>query len=388
MRLAIVTSHPIQYHAPWFRALGEQPGIDLEVLYCHRATQKDQADAGFGVEFEWDRSLLDGYTYNFLTNVSATPNVSHFSGLDTPELAERLKHYSAVLVSGWHYKSALQAIWTCWRRRIPVMVRSDSHLHTPRSVLKKFMKELPYRGFITRLDACLAVGQWSKEYFLHYGASRDRIFLVPHGVDEFFDRSPETSTERCVALRSQWGLESNRIVFLFVGKFIAVKRPLDFVRAIKLAHRRNHRITGLMVGDGPLRERCERLVAEFDLPIRFSGFLNQSRIMEAYAVADALILPSEGETWGLVVNEAMSCRRPTVVSDQVGCAPDLVLEGKTGFVFPAGDVEALASRIINCAAAPEQLAIMGVHAKAHMESYSIPAAVRGVTEALGRIVRC
>src|SRR5205085_4665905 len=110
---------------------------------------------------------------------------------------------------------------------------------------------------------------------------------------------------------------------------------------------------GAMAGDGPLRPAVEAAVAERSAPIRLCGFLNQSRIPEAYAAADVLVLPSDGgETWGLVVNEAMAAGRPALVSDQVGCAPDLVLDGQTGYVFPCGNVEPLAAHMARLAADP------------------------------------
>ena len=117
---------------------------------------------------------------------------------------------------------------------------------------------------------------------------------------------------------------------------------MDFVCAIEQSVRRNPRIQGLMVGDGPLRAGCDSLVQDRQVPIRFTGFLNQSEIIRAYVASDALVLPSDGgETWGLVVNEAMACARPCIVSDRVGCGPDLVIPQETGSIFPLGDVEAL-----------------------------------------------
>src|SRR5438034_997118 len=126
-RLAIMTTHPIQYHAPWFRALSAHPEIDLEVFFCHKATPKEQAEAGFGVEFDWDVSLLEGYPHRFLKNVAARPGVNGFRGLDTPEIAELVhrKSFDVLLINGWHYQSAWQAIFACWRAKMPVMVRSD-----------------------------------------------------------------------------------------------------------------------------------------------------------------------------------------------------------------------------------------------------------------------
>jgi glycosyltransferase involved in cell wall biosynthesis len=388
IRLACVTTHPIQYHAQWFRALAAHPQIDLEVLYCHHATPGEQSDAGFGVEFEWDVPLLDGYKYRLLENVAGKPSVGSFRGLDTPELYSLISagRYDAVFVNGWHYKSAWQAIRACWKRKVPVMARSDSHLHTKRHLSKRLMKEIPYRWFIAKLDACLAVGSWSREYFLHYGARPDRIFMVPHAARAVSDRDVRSFEGQRQRFRGQWELRASDTVFVFSGKFIGKKRPLDFVRAIGEARRLNPRIVGLMVGDGPLRGECQRLARELDAPIRFSGFLNQSRIAEAYIAADALVLPSDGgETWGLVVNEAMSWGRPCLVSDHVGCGPDLVFHGETGMVFPLGDVKALASHLADCASHTERLISMGKKAQERLGSYSISAAVEGLLQALSRV---
>jgi glycosyltransferase involved in cell wall biosynthesis len=346
MRLAILATHAIQYHAPWFRSLAEQPEIDLEVLYCHRATPREQASAGFDVEFDWDVSLLDGYPHRFLRNVARKPSLSGFGGLDTPEIAAIIKqeNFDAVIVNGWNYKSAWQAMRACWRTKTPVMVRSDSHLHTGRSLLKKAAKLPLYRWFIPKVDACCAVGTWSREYFLHYGARPDRIFIVPHVVDvDFFRKEAERLRSQQTELRREWQLDEAATAFLFAGKFVEKKRPLDFINAIAMANKNGTRIVGLMVGDGPLRQTCEDEVKRTDAPIRFAGFLNQSRMPKAYAAADALVLPSEGETWGMVVNEAMASGKPCIVSDGVGCAPDMILPGKTGDVFPAGDIAALSS---------------------------------------------
>src|SRR6266404_3034477 len=229
-KLAVVTTHPIQYHSQWFRALGEHPQMDLDVLYCHQATPGEQAKAGFGVEFDWDVPLLDGYQYRFLKNISSKPSVGSFRSMDTPEVRDLIieDRYDAVLVNGWHYKSAWQAIRTCWKRGLPVMVRGDSHLRTERHPLKTAVKELPYRYFINKFDACLAAGKWSTEYFIRYGARPDRVFLVPHAVDAVSDDELRFAASRRLEFRKRWRLNESEIVFAFVGKFTEKKRPLDF----------------------------------------------------------------------------------------------------------------------------------------------------------------
>src|SRR5438309_1390208 len=106
--LAILASHPVQYQAAWFRALAAHPEVELEVLFCRAATPREQAAAGFGVEFDWDVSLLDGYPHRFLRNMAHKPSLHGFSGIDTPDVKEIVEQekFDAVIINGWHYKSA------------------------------------------------------------------------------------------------------------------------------------------------------------------------------------------------------------------------------------------------------------------------------------------
>ncbi|HVS82076.1 MAG TPA: glycosyltransferase family 4 protein [Pyrinomonadaceae bacterium] len=385
-RLAVVTTHPIQYQSPWFRALAEHSDIDLEVLYCHQATPQEQASAGFNVEFDWDVSLLDGYPHRFLRNVARKPSLNGFAGLDTPQISDIVKaeDFDAVIVNGWNYKSAWQAMRACWRTKTPVMVRSDSHLHTERSLPKKVAKLPLYRWFIPKADACCAVGTWSRDYFLHYGARPERVFIVPHVVDvDFFRKEAGRLRPQRTELRREWQLDEAATVFLFAGKFVEKKRPLDFINAIAGANKNAKTIMGLMVGNGPLRQVCEDAVKTTNAPIRFAGFLNQSKMPTAYAAADALVLPSDGgETWGLVINEAMASGKPCLVSDRVGCGPDLIVAGETGDVFPVGDIAALASLLGSYADGRSALTGMGAKAEQEASRYSIGAAVEGVMDAI------
>lgn len=383
-RLAILNTHPIQYHGTWFRSLASQPGLSIEVFYCHNATATEQADAGFAVEFDWDIPLLNGYPHRFLRNVARRPGIAGFSGLDTPEIKDIItrERFDAVMINGWHYKSAWQALRACWQTRTPVMVRSDSHLHAPRGLIKRIAKRPFYSWFISKLDACLPVGTWSSDYFLHYGARPERVFIVPHVVDtDYFESESQRLTPQRETLRGQWRLDQSAVVFLFAGKFTEIKRPLDFVDAIAAAGKEAH-VAGLMVGDGPLRRACEESVISRNLPITFAGFLNQSRMAEAYVATDALVLPSTSETWGVVVNEAMACGRPCFVSDQVGCGPDMVKSDQTGASFPVGNTEALGLLMSKFAGNQTQRGWMSERVKEQAQQYTLSVAVSRVMQAL------
>jgi len=371
--------------------LEAHPNLDPEVLFCHKATAEDQSQAGFGVSFDWDLPILDGYRYRFLENTGSHPSLSRFAGLDTPEIREivRLERFDAVIINGWHYKSAWQAMRACWKTGTPVMVRSDSHLHTERPLFKRMAKRPFYSWFISKLDACLPVGKWSSDYFLHYGAAPERVFIVPHVVDtDYFESEARRLGAQRNALRAQWGLDESAVVFLFAGKFIDKKRPLDFVNAIAEARLRGAEVAGFMVGDGPLRSGCEEVVRRENVPVKFAGFLNQSQIAQAYVAADALVLPSDGgETWGLVVNEAMACGLSCFVSDQVGCGPDMIIPDETGAVFPLGNTDALGALLAEFAADRTRMRRMGDRAIEQARKYSVSVAVDRTLRAVEAVSR-
>lgn len=380
---AYIITHPIQYYTPVLQQLERTAPDQVQVFYCSGELESSHAQAGFGVSYRWDVPLLEGYRYRFLTNRAARPSTTSFAGLDNPELSRIIasRAYSAVVVNGWHFKSAWRAILACWRHGVPVLIRSDSHLRGIGN-FKKWGKFPLHRIFIPHLDGCLAAGSWSRDYFENYGASPNHIFTIPHCVDNRrFEHAMHLLRPRREELRRQWGIPTDATVFLFAGKFIPVKRPCDFVKAIGQSAAVEPSIAGLMVGDGPLREQCEEQARRAGAPVRFTGFLNQTQIAEAYAAADAAVLPSASETWGLVVNEAMASGLPCIVSDYVGCSPDVIDRGVTGDIFPVGEVNTLSSLLVRYAHSGA-LATMGRNAQRKIEGYSVEAASSALLKAV------
>lgn len=387
MKLALVASHPIQYQAPWFRALARV--VDLEVLYCHRQDAAGQAAAGFGQPFEWDIPLLDGYNFRWLENVSRHPGVEEFSGCDTPGIGRVLREggFDACLVNGWYLKSCLQAIHACRQQHIPVLVRGDSQLKTFRPWTTRIAKYWPYRWFLSKIDAHLYVGRANRAYLRHYGVQERRLFFAPHFVDNdrFVEGADRARREGAATLlRAEHGAGPDEVVFLFAGKLIAKKRPGDFVEAIATLNARGVQARGFILGSGPLEAALRRQAAACGAPVQFLGFHNQRAMPTCYAAADCLVLPSDGgETWGLVVNEAMACGVPAIVSDAVGCAEDMVVEGETGFTYPCGDTGALADRMQSLVAGrTESSEHVRRQASAHAARYGVGPAVAGTLQAL------
>jgi glycosyltransferase involved in cell wall biosynthesis len=231
--MAVIASHPVQYHSPWYRKLATY--IDLHVYYAHQASGKDQAKAGFGVPFEWDTDLFGGYAYSYLSNRARRPGVDRFFGCDTPSIAVELQShdFDAVLVNGWNLLCYWQAMRAAKSSRLPVMVRGDSHLLTARSLFRRTVKRLVYPHLLNRFDAFLSVGARNREYLLSFGVAAELIFSTPHCIDnDFFRSAVESARLDPVELRNRFAVPPDTSTFLFVGKFLPRKRPLDFLSRI------------------------------------------------------------------------------------------------------------------------------------------------------------
>lgn len=385
-RLAFVTSHPIQYQVPIFRYLAAQPDIEFEVFFAMIPDAATQG-SGFGVEFEWDLPLLEGYDYHVLDNISGQPSVTHFSGCDTPGIFDTLQSHQidAVVVNGWVVKTCLQSLNACRKLGIPCIVRGEANNLRPRPWWKRFLQ----RQLIHRYSAYLPIGTASREFYAGYGVPQERMFDARYCIENRrFATAADSHADRKSEFRDSWGIPPEACCFLYCGKFEQKKHPVELIGAIRTAVQRKAALHLLMVGDGDLRAECEALVREYSLPVSFTGFLNQTEIVKAYIAADALVLPSDhGETWGLVVNEAMACGLPAIVSDQVGCASDLIVEGQTGWEFSFGDWDQLADQLVHASRSAESLNQMGRNCRNHVESFSPEAAADGILAATAYVLQ-
>ena len=380
-RVVAVETHPIQYKAPLFRQLAADPRFDLTVLYAMIPDSAQQGD-GFGVSFEWDVPLLGGYSHEELENRTAEPSVSRFSGCDTPGVLNWLKQNrpDVVLVNGWVVKTCLQTLLACRRLGIPCIVRGEANLLRPRA----WWKHAVHRCLLPWYSAFLAIGSASRDFYRFHRRRDASIFLAPYAVDNrFFAEQAAAQRPNRSQLRAGLKIPCEALVFLFVGKLEEKKHPLDLLDALAgLSPEERSRAHVLVAGDGPLMEACRLRAAEEALPVSFAGFVNQTRLPELYAAADVLALPSDaGETWGLVVNEAMASGLPAVVSTSVGCAQDLIVGGRTGFSFEVGDVDALRDCMRRYLAEPQLAAEQGRRAAEHIRNFSFEQIIDGLAQA-------
>lgn len=380
MKLAIVTTHPIQYNAPWFRLLAARPGITVKVFYTWEQSNKNEKfDPGFGKVVSWDIPLLDGYDYTFVKNTSANPGSHHYKGIVNPTLNDEIESWGAeaVLVFGWPFKSHL-ACMKYFKGRIPVLFRGDSTLLGEQGGIKKIMRRLFLRYVYSHIDYALYVGSHNKEYYLAHGLKEKQLVFVPHAVDN--DRFIENNIQYAAdaaSWRKELGIRQDDFVVLFAGKINRNKNPyflLSLAQELK-----DERLKFVIVGNGELMEDVRNRAN--DKRVIFIDFQNQSKMPVVYNLADVYVIPSYSETWGLAINEAIACGKPVITTSKAGGAIDLIQNNVNGVVVDPGDINAAAiyvQQLLNGATHPEQDEIN----KSILETYSYNNIVKKVESLL------
>lgn len=342
-RLAIVASHVIQYQDPLFRLLAAEPDIDLEVLYLSRHGLDAFRDADMATTLSWDIDLL-GYPHRFLWNASKDLNRGFWRHVNPGIVRTLLRRPDAVLfMTGWGSFTALLGILVCRLFHIPFFVYGDSSFPPPENSLRSRVRAGLMRMLFSVTTGFMTSGVLNTEYYRHYGADPRRFFLLPWAVDnDRFARESTFAPGEREALRARYGIAPDAVVFLFSAKLVKRKDPFALLKAYeRMRHR--ERAAVVFMGDGVLREPLERYAREHALGgAHFIGFVNQTALPKHYAMADVFVLPSTYEPRGAVINEAMACGLPVVVTDRCGSIGDIVLDGDNAFIYPAGDAEALA----------------------------------------------
>ena len=344
-KIAIVTSHPIQYYAPLFKLLAQ--GIELKVFYTWGKDSVEKYDPGFGKTVQWDVPLLEGYTYQYLENTSEEPGSHHFKGIKNPTIVKEIIDYnpSAILVIGWGYHSHLKVL-RYFKGKIPLYFRGDSTLldnHSSGVVgkIKNLVRRLFLAWVYSHVDKAFYVGQESKAYFMWANLKELQLVFSPHSIDN--KRFIPDYSNQANELRKSLSISLTDRVILFAGKFESKKNPLLLLNAFLEASTENIHL--LFIGNGLEEQKLKGLSTSSSKSsfIHFVDFQNQSMMPIWYQLSDVFCLPSKGpgETWGLAVNEAMASRRTIIVSNKVGCGKDLVRNGINGWIFESENKQAL-----------------------------------------------
>jgi glycosyltransferase involved in cell wall biosynthesis len=368
--LAIVTSHPIQYQAPLWRALAAA-GVKFEVWFLTPHAVQPSYDREFGRTFAWDTDLLSGYPHRFLP-VKPGWRLNRFTGIKLEQGWGSLLREHGVThlwVEGWRFATLWSAVFAAHRAGLAVWLRGESHDLQPEHGLRRVLKHFLLARLFHRVGRFLCIGTANRRFYRAHGIADARMVAAPYCIDhENFRRRAEELRPRRAELRRRWDVPEDAWCVLFCGKFIPKKRPLDLVAAATLARLpAGRRLHLLFVGDGALRPELTTALAVPGAPgATLAGFLNQTEIPSALVAADCLVLPSDyGETWGLVVNEALAAGLPAIVSDRCGCACDLAAPQGPTHVFACGDIPGLARALETVALQPPPAARLAQLGEAH-----------------------
>lgn len=386
-RLAIVASHVIQYQDPFFRLLAKERDIDLTVIYCSRAGAEVYLDQEMKTALRWDIELLEGYGHFTLRNFGLGNGYSRLINPGIVPAILRGRYDAVIFMLGWGSITSLLGIAACRASQTPFFLYGDSSFPPSETTIGKRVRASLIRAIFRLSSGFMTSGVLNAAYYRHYGADPKTFFLLPWAVDnERFANAGRLSEPERDAMRSRYGFPRDRIVFLFSAKLLPRKDPMTLLRAYAQMRERD-RAAVLLLGDGELRPELEAYTREYGLEesVRLAGFVNQREIPKHYAMSDVFVLPSTYEPRGAVVNEAMACGLPVIVSDRCGSIGDIVLEGENAFVYHAGDAAELASAMDQLTADVALRDRMARRSREIIAGWNFARGVEGIKEMLRRV---
>ncbi|MDI9350281.1 MAG: glycosyltransferase family 4 protein [Candidatus Symbiobacter sp.] len=398
LRMAYLVSHPIQYQAPLLRLIAQTDPIDLTVFFASDFSLHRHIDKDFAQEISWDVDLVSGYRHIFLPpflplRAGESPNFWRpFGGGLFGHL--RRGKFDVLWIHGFHRAAHLLAIIYAKLLGIKVMLRDEpSALSSERSWPKAALKRILFWGLSRAVNQFLAIGTANQNYWQALGVPKAKITLLPYAVDnDFFRRQIDgLRPDDIQSLRQKYDIAAPDIVVLFVGKLIPRKRPQDLIASLaryqKNAGASAPSLHVVLAGEGEMRAELTESARQLGIAahVHITGFQSQAELAVWYATADILALPSERETWGLVVNEAMIGGLALLLSDRVGAAMDLLRPGVNGFSYQMGNVVQLTHRLSEMVKPRQNLTKMGETSRQIIANWDFKADLAGLQTALRKI---
>ena len=382
-KLFIFDSHPVQYKAPVYQQLAKLIPGTLKVIYCTDCSVRGHQDKDFGRVVAWDTPLLEGYDYVVLNNERGVP-LQGFRSLTGRGMFRLLKiaRPSAVLISQFLYEADLVTYLSCLLLRIPIWIRHETQDEAfQRRLWKRMLRSLAYRLIYSGVSHAFFIGQLNREHLLRHGMKESRLSFAPYCVDSpVAGMSGDEKVTARREMRVKLGIRDSEAVVLFSGKLIPKKAPDLILEAFSLLSPERRSATRVVfLGSGVMMDELKRRAEQFAGSVIFAGFVNQLELPDYYLAADMLILPSRrmGETWGLVVNEALHAGCGVIVSDAVGSHREFGAWERVR-VIKEHDAQACAQAIEELARFPR---FFDWCAK-EMEPYSVAAAAAAIASQL------
>ena len=353
-KIAVVAPTCFYYQAPLYRLLNAHPQLELKVYFCsdEALTGKDVMKK-FNTNSQWgvEDNVISGYDSEFLKNYSPNPSYLKWPvGLLNFGIWGEIKRErpDLVVLMSWMNPTWWTAILACSLYKIPFLYLTDQNIQVEASKPKWLYwtkRILLGLGLFRITSGFLCAGTSNMELYQFYGVPNSKLvpFAYSWGYQTLVGLAPKYRAIRA-QIRSELGISEDQCVFLYCGRLSQEKNPVQLLEAYHQI--KSPRKSLVIVGDGNLRQQMQEFAAANNVEsLQFFGFQDRNSIPKFYAMADALVLPSRKETWGMVVNEAMCFSLPVIVSDQVGAGKDLVKDDYNGFEFPDGNLHELTASL-------------------------------------------
>lgn len=372
-RLTLITEIIAPYRIPVFNALARRDDVDLSVVFLSETDASLRQWLVYKDEIRFPYEVLPSFRRRVgKFNVLLNRGLSRVLERARPE---------AILCGGYNYVASWQALAWARRRMVPFLSWVESTAADQRRNLTAV--EQLKRLFLDRCRGFVVPGLASREYLRVMGAPPEKIFIAPNAIDNaFFAERADHARAEEDRLRRKLDLPER--YFVSAGRLVRAKGVFELLEAYAKLDASLRQSLGLVfVGEGPagneLRERASQMI---DARIQFPGFVQKDALPIYYALADALVFPTHSDTWGFVVNEAMACSLPVIVSSVAGCVADLVEDRWNGRVVASGNVTELAAVLSECAQDRAKLREMGKHSAQRISGYSPEACAAGIAQAV------
>lgn len=323
MKVAVVTEIAAPYRIPLFNALAER--LEVEAIFLsERDPRRDYPF--YREEFRFGWHVLPGLQlHRELRWVSLSRGLGRRLRSVRPDV---------VVVGGWNQPAFWQAMRWARRNGVPLVLWVESterDVRTGAAPLARLRQ-----AAVRRADAVLVPGRAAAEYAAALGVEPRRVHVAPNAVDlTLFAERVEGERRRRAELRRELGVDG--CVFLCVSR-------LSREKGVDVLARASHGVEGRLVlaGDGPDRAAIEAAAPDGTLLL---GHVDRDELPRWYAAADAFVMPSRSETWGMAMNEAAAAGLPLIASEAPGAGYELIEPGVNGFRVPVEDVAALRSAL-------------------------------------------
>lgn len=342
-KVVILISHPIQHFVPIFRHLSRFEDVAVTVCY-YDYDPAEKVDLGFGSNEAWDIDLTSGY--DFIPLKVKPSGLSRLKSCLT--FLEHISGASPDVILTFGYTGLacrLAYLWNFWRR--PMIHYGDSELLHRRSWPARLFKMLTLPFYFAGCSRVLTIGDENRRYYRHYGVPERKLVrsVCPIDLIRFKETIARCQGEGDAKLKERWKIDADATVLLFIGRFVAIKRPLDVIEAMARLTPSDPKMVLLMIGNGPTMPDIQAKVkaSRVEDRVRVVGFVNQSEIPAYMNLGDVVVSASELDPHPLVITEAMAAGNAVVASDRVGCvgAGDTARPGVNTLVFRCGDPDDL-----------------------------------------------